>query len=117
MKEYADVIKSCHDIKNNDLKGVSTREFKEACKLRKKDWINKDGTVNEAIKTRYDELEGASAKISSCLGSSAERARLVELRQISRKFEDKSPNGKKRMKRSAKENDREVCLIFFLSFL
>ena len=82
-------------MQDKKLKGW---EYRKACKLRKKDWINKDGAVNEAVKTRYDELEEASSKISSCLGSKDNRKALIDIKQLSRKFENGSPNGQKRMK-------------------
>ena len=88
-------------MEDGKLKEYKPWKKRQACMLRKKDWINKDATVNEAIKTRYDELEGASSKISICLGSSDKRAALIDLKQLSRKLEGRNNNGQKRLKRSA----------------
>ena len=49
-------------------------EFREACDLRRKGWINIDGSVNESIRTKYDEIEGLSDQINDCLNP--------EMRQI-----------------------------------
>ena len=40
-----------------------------ACVFYKKDWLNKNGTLNDSIKTKYDEIPGVSKNISKCLSS------------------------------------------------
>ena len=40
-----------------------------ACVFYKKDWLNKNGTINDSIRTKYDEIPGVSRSISKCLNS------------------------------------------------
>ena len=40
-----------------------------ACVFYKKDWLNKNGTINDSIRTKYDEIPGVSRNISKCLNS------------------------------------------------
>ena len=58
----------CHDIISQ--KGISwgkILEYREACVLRRKGWINKDGSINENIRTKYDEMNHVSDEINECL--------------------------------------------------
>ena len=114
-------------MEDDNLKDFKPWEKRQACALRKKDWINKDATVNEAIKTRYDELEGASAKIDSCLGSIDKRTDLMNIRQLSRQLEDRNTDGQMRIKRSALDKNsrvrmkgtflNEIIFVFIFIFL
>ena len=42
-------------------------KYREAFDLRRKGWINNDESVNESIRTKYDEIEGLSDQINDCL--------------------------------------------------
>lgn len=42
-------------------------EYRYACDLRRKGWINKDGSINQDIRTKYNDISGVSDEINECL--------------------------------------------------
>ena len=40
-----------------------------ACVFYKKGWLNENGTLNDSIRIRYDEIQGVSKNINKCLSS------------------------------------------------
>ena len=58
----------CHEIFSQKISWNKIWEYREACDLRRKGWINKDGSLSEDIRTKYDYLNnGVSDQINECL--------------------------------------------------
>jgi hypothetical protein len=52
-------MKSCRDVE---------RKYREACKYRKKEWLEQDGKiVKDSLATDFDEIEGVLENIAKCL--------------------------------------------------
>ena len=55
-----------------------------ACALYKKGWLNQNGTLDDSIKMRYDEIPGVSENINRCLGLDFDVSPLVQLVEVLR---------------------------------
>lgn len=67
IQDFADCSKTCKNLRS---KIVNPWEYREACQFLRKGWINSDGTINEDIKTRYNEISGMSKSVSECFPTS-----------------------------------------------
>ena len=68
FQDFAECVIPCHEIVSQT--GISWNkilEYRFACDMRRKGWINKDGSVNEDIRTKYDDISGVSDQIDECL--------------------------------------------------
>lgn len=64
-----------------------------ACVFHKIGWLNQNGTINDSIRTRYDEIPGVSSNIIKCLS-----------------YKNTSPEKKKKKKRNEKISDLKIGL-------
>ena len=69
-QDFAYCAKSCQNISSDS---VSVWDYKEACTFLKKGWINSDGTINEDVKTRYNEISEMSENINKCFSNSEKK--------------------------------------------
>ena len=69
-QDFAYCAKSCQNITSDS---VNVWDYKEACTFLKKGWINSDGTINEDVKTKYNEISGMSENINKCFSNSEKK--------------------------------------------
>ena len=70
IQDFAHCAKTCKNLRS---KIVNSWEYREACQFLRKCWINSNGTINEDIKTRYNEISGMSKSISECFPNSEKK--------------------------------------------
>ena len=62
------------------------------CALHRKGWLNQNGTLNDSIKMRYDEIPGVSENINRCLGIDLSLDLVEKLRCIREVFKKQTTN-------------------------
>jgi len=70
IRDFAYCAKSCQNITSDS---VNVWDYKEACTFLKKGWINSDGSINEDVKTKYNEISGMSENINKCFSNSEKK--------------------------------------------
>jgi len=94
IRDFAYCAKSCQNISSDS---VNVWDYKEACTFLKKGWINSDGTINEDVKTRYNEISGMYENINKCfLNSEKKKARSRNMK--------KSMKGNPKVKRKERKS-------------
>ena len=66
FKDFAGCVKDCSTLKHNKRSGFDNG-IQMICMFYKKDWLNQNGTLNNSIRSRYDEIPGVSKNINKCL--------------------------------------------------
>ena len=66
FKDFAGCVKDCSTLKHNKRSGFDNG-IQMICMFYKKDWLNQNGTLNNSIRSRYDEIPGVSENINKCL--------------------------------------------------
>ena len=87
IQDFAYCAKSCQNITSDS---VDVWEYREACKLLRKGWINSDGTINEDVKKRYNEISGMSESINICFSNSEKKKARSRNKQKSIKGKEKT---------------------------
>ena len=70
-KDFAYCAKSCSNLTSDSVDNIW--EYRRACLLSSKGWINSDSTINAEVKTRYNEISGLSESIKECFTKSKKK--------------------------------------------
>ena len=66
FKDFAGCVEDCSTLKYNKKSWYDNR-IQMVCIFYKKGWLNQNGTLNNSIRSRYDEIPGVSKNINKCL--------------------------------------------------
>ena len=100
IQDFAYCAKSCQNITSDS---VDVWKYREACKFSRKGWINSDGTINEDVKKRYNEISGMGESINKCFSNS-------EKKKAKSRNKTKSMQGKGKTKDKGKGKQRSSKL-------